>query len=84
MTEDQTKRAAAKAAKAAAAISTGSAGGEVLYRKPAVLLLTGMGATWLHAEVKAGRFPKPVKIGSRAVAWRRSEVHAWLSSREVA
>jgi prophage regulatory protein len=84
MTEDQAKRAAAKVAKAAAAISAGTTGGEVLYRKPAVLLLTGMGATWLHTEIKAGKFPKPVKLGSRAVAWRRSEVHAWLSSREVA
>jgi prophage regulatory protein len=84
MTEDQAKRAAAKVAKATAAISTGSAGGEVLYRKFAVLLLTGMGATWLHAEIKAGRFPKPVKIGARAVAWRRSEIEAWLKSREVA
>jgi prophage regulatory protein len=92
MTEDQAKgagnraarRAATKVAKATAAISTGSAGGEILYRKPAILMLTGMGQTWLYAEVKAGRFPKPLKIGSRAVAWRRSEVHAWLNSREVA
>lgn len=84
MTEDQTKRAAAKVAKATAAISAGTAGGEVLYRKPAVLLLTGMGPTWLHTEIKAGKFPKPVKIGSRAVAWRKSEIHAWLASREAA
>lgn len=78
------KRQVAREKRAAAVISAGTAGAELLYRKPAVLLLTGMGPTWLYTEIKAGRFPKPVKIGARAVAWRRSEVETWLASREVA
>lgn len=34
---------------------------------------------WL-AGVKAGRYPRPVKIGSRAVAWRSDEIDALLVS----
>ena len=34
--------------------------------------------------VRAGRFPAPVKIGPRAVAWKAEEVHAWLESRKAA
>ena len=26
-------------------------------------------------------FPRPLKIGSKAIRWRRSEVAAWLDSR---
>jgi prophage regulatory protein len=84
MTEEQAKRATAKAVKAAAAISAGNAGGEVLYRKPTVLLLTGMGATWLHEAVKRGDFPAPVRLGARAVGWKKTEINAWLAGRERA
>ena len=27
-------------------------------------------------------FPKPIKLGTRAVGWRRAEVEAWLDARE--
>lgn len=32
-------------------------------------------STW-WAGVKSGRFPKPVKLGARAVAWRASDIAA--------
>jgi prophage regulatory protein len=28
-----------------------------------------------------GTFPKPVKLGKRAVGWRASDIAAWLESR---
>ncbi|MBN2856013.1 MAG: AlpA family phage regulatory protein [Halothiobacillaceae bacterium] len=31
--------------------------------------------------VGAGIFPQPVKLGVRAVGWRRSEVERWLADR---
>jgi len=55
---------------------------EELWRKPKVLAVTGMQATWLYEEVRKSRFPRPVKIGERAVGWRRSEVEAWLNALE--
>jgi prophage regulatory protein len=32
-------------------------------------------------EVKAGRFPAPVKLTERATAWRWGDVLAWLEER---
>lgn len=56
---------------------------EEILRKPRVLAIIGMGSTWLHEAVKSGAFPTPVKLGARAVGWKRSEVEAWLASREA-
>ena len=33
---------------------------------------------------REGRFPRSVKIGHRAVAWRKSEVEEWAASRQSA
>jgi prophage regulatory protein len=52
-----------------------------ILRKPRVLELIGMKGTWLHEAVKRGDFPAPVKLGARAVGWRRADVDAWLESR---
>ena len=54
-----------------------------IWRKPRVLTVIGMGNTWLHEQIKRGLFPAPLKLGTRAVGWRRSDVEAWLQSREV-
>lgn len=52
-----------------------------ILRKPSVLALIGMKGTWLDMAVKRGDFPAPVKLGARAVGWRRADVDAWLESR---
>lgn len=36
--------------------------------------------SWIYNEMAAGRFPKNIKIGARAVVWRESDVFAWLQS----
>lgn len=54
--------------------------GEVLLRLPQVLAKTGRGRTAILDDVKAGRFPRPVKIGSAAM-WPASEVEAWIQDR---
>jgi prophage regulatory protein len=35
----------------------------------------------IYALVQAGKFPPPVKIGSRASAWIESEINAWIEQR---
>jgi prophage regulatory protein len=57
---------------------------EIILRKRDVLAAIGMRPTWLHEAVKRGTFPRPVRLGARAVGWRKSEVESWLKSREVA
>ncbi|NRB20436.1 MAG: AlpA family phage regulatory protein [Rhodobacteraceae bacterium] len=34
-----------------------------IIQMPAVLEMIGMKRSWLYAEMTAGRFPRPVKLG---------------------
>lgn len=43
--------------------------------------ITGKSRSSIYRDIKAGLFPAPVQIGQRAVAWRSSDIEAWLSSR---
>jgi prophage regulatory protein len=54
---------------------------EVLDRFPAVQARVNASKTSIYGWMKSGDFPQPVKLGPRAVAWRRSDVDAWISSR---
>ncbi|MBV9528200.1 MAG: AlpA family phage regulatory protein [Sphingomonas sp.] len=54
---------------------------EQLLRLPEVRDLTCRSTTRIYADMAAGTFPKPVRIGVRAVAWRESELRAWLDQR---
>ena len=56
---------------------------EEVWRKPRVLATISMGNTWLYEAIAKGQFPAPVKLGARAVGWRRSDVEAWLASRKT-
>jgi len=35
----------------------------------------------IYAEIEAGRFPRPIKLGRRSIAWLESEIDAWILSR---
>ncbi|GGG72004.1 helix-turn-helix transcriptional regulator [Edaphobacter dinghuensis] len=50
--------------------------GETLLRLPDVMGRTGLSRSAVYASEG---FPKPVKIGGRAVAWLQSEVEAWIA-----
>ncbi|MDA8153973.1 MAG: AlpA family transcriptional regulator [Acidithiobacillus sp.] len=54
---------------------------EVLDRLPAVQARVNASKTSIYGWMKSGDFPQPVKLGPRAVAWRRSDVDAWIGSR---
>ena len=45
-----------------------------ILRLPKVLHLIGMSRSWLYDELASGRFPAPVKLGVRAIGWRRSDI----------
>ena len=49
-----------------------------LLRLPAVRKITGLKKSTVYAGAKNGTFPKPVKVGSRAVAWRNDELTRWI------
>ena len=35
----------------------------------------------IYRLITAGQFPRPYRLGARAVAWLESEVDAWISAR---
>jgi len=52
-----------------------------ILRLPAVKTKTGQSRSTIYDKMKQGGFPKPVKIGERAVGWVEAEVEAWLKAR---
>lgn len=55
-----------------------------LVRLPEVRFLTGLGKSSIYDAVKAGTFPQAVRVTDYAVAWRKSEIDAWIASRPAA
>lgn len=52
-----------------------------LLRMPEVLERVAFSRSSLYRAFESGRFPSPVKLGQRSVAWRESEVSRWLAER---
>jgi prophage regulatory protein len=50
-------------------------------RRPAVEAATGLSRSSIYAMMESGDFPRPIRIGRRAVAWPESSVLAWLADR---
>lgn len=44
--------------------------------------LVGLSRPTIYNMEKAGTFPKKTPLGRRAVAWRESEITAWMESRQ--
>jgi len=45
---------------------------------------TGLSRSSLYVALKRGEFPKPLKIGKRAVAWKSTDIDEWIESRPLA
>lgn len=54
---------------------------ETILRRKAVETRTGLSRSSLYEAMAKGRFPKPVRIGSRAVGWLESEIRSWIAQR---
>lgn len=52
-----------------------------LIRMSEVLSRTTYGKAWIYKLISQGRFPKPVKIGARSIAFIESEVDEWINQR---
>ncbi|ASA50329.1 AlpA family transcriptional regulator [Salmonella enterica] len=52
-----------------------------LIRLPEVQRRTGYSKAWLYRLMSQQRFPSPVKIGTRAIAFVESEVDEWINQR---
>ncbi|MCZ4354847.1 AlpA family phage regulatory protein [Roseovarius aestuarii] len=52
-----------------------------IKRRPDVERIIGLSRSTLYAMMAEGAFPKPIKLGKRAVGWREADIAAWLDSR---
>ncbi|QFH50599.1 helix-turn-helix transcriptional regulator [Leclercia adecarboxylata] len=53
---------------------------EKLIRMHEVLKRTGFCRAWIYQHIHQKRFPEPVKIGERAIAFIESEIDEWIES----
>lgn len=62
-------------------VNPGAPALERLIGRKEVLLLIGISNATLWRWIKAGRFPAPMKIGKKKVAWRSSVLATWIAQR---
>ena len=64
----------------------GAKGGEMdaalFVRLPGVIKMTGLGRSTIYRLMAKQEFPAPVKLSTRAVAWKASELGQWCESRQ--
>jgi prophage regulatory protein len=52
-----------------------------ILRLKEVMATIGLGRAHIYHMQREGKFPKPVKIGVRAVGWMAEDVFAWIARR---
>lgn len=52
-----------------------------ILRRREVEARTGLSRSTIYAKMADGTFPRPLRIGQRAVGWPELEITAWLESR---
>ena len=53
-------------------------------RLPEVVDRVGFSRPSIYRLISAGSFPKPLKLGARASAWREADIEEWCQSRQEA
>jgi len=57
---------------------------QIFLRRPQVEIRTGLKRSTIYQRIKDGTFPKPVRIGPRAVAWLETDVSQWQAAQVAA
>ena len=52
-----------------------------ILRAKDVVELVGVSKNTIHNWINQGIFPKPIKLGPRAVGWRSEQIEDWLHER---
>lgn len=51
-----------------------------VLRRKSVELLTGLSRSSIYLMMSEDRFPKPIRLGKRAVGWREIDIIDWLDA----
>lgn len=54
-----------------------------ILRRPDVEKAVGLSRSAIYAAMDRGEFPRPVRLGRRAVGWHLSVIEGWLAERPV-
>ena len=54
---------------------------EGFVKLPGLMSVTKLSRSTIYAEVKKGKFPAPIKLSERSVAWPVESVRAWIAQR---
>lgn len=57
--------------------------GPPFLRMPTVMRMTGLGRSTIYRMIAESKFPRPVRLGTRAVAWRRADLDRWSETRPI-
>ena len=52
-----------------------------ILRRPAVEATTGLSRSTIYQHMQDGTFPKPIRLGAKAVGWLENEVVDWIKAR---
>jgi prophage regulatory protein len=52
-----------------------------ILRRKQVEQRTGLSRSTIYDHIQKGSFPRPIKLGVRAVGWIETEIDAWLATR---
>ena len=52
-----------------------------ILKLPAVKARTALSRSTLYKFISRGSFPKPLRLGPRAVGWLEAEVDEWIAAR---
>lgn len=55
-----------------------------ILRMPQVIEMTGVSRAHVYALISREEFPRPIRIGRRAVGWKKHDVEAWIVARPLA
>ena len=54
-----------------------------LERLPQVITRTSLSRAHLYSLINRGAFPRPNRVGKRAVAWATEDIDEWINSRPL-
>ncbi|POP54254.1 helix-turn-helix transcriptional regulator [Zhongshania marina] len=57
---------------------------ETLLRRKQIEACTGLSRSTIYALISEGKFPKPIPLTSRTVAWTQSSIDQWIAGRIAA
>lgn len=53
---------------------------DALLNVKTVQKITGLSRSTLHAKVKGGTFPAPIKLSARCVRWTSQSIQQWIQA----